>query len=257
LIATVARAQNPATFLNVASQPRLFDTRVYTQNSTSPVEPANTLDPCGFRGLARASWNETRQFGSGLKAVPRESVRISNLNWEIPIAAATGVLIGEVDHRADSRIHGKSIQDVAGFWSNVGLGLEIGSGGLTYGLGCREHHSYLRDTGLRALTAMGTAGTVDLVLKLAFDRQFPFTPNSTGEFWGGGRSSPSGHSATSFAFAAVVAHRYPHKKWLRWAAYGLASGVALSRYPGKRHYLSDILVGSTVGCLIGSFSASH
>jgi PAP2 superfamily len=253
--------QNAPIALNAAPKPELFAARLCTHENTSTAAPRSREDPredpCGFRGWARASWKETKQFGYGLKTVPRDSVRVDNLKWELPIAATTGVLIGAVDQRADSRIHGKSIQDTAGFWSNFGLGVEIGAGGLAYGLGCREHYSYVRDTGFRALAAMGTAGTVDLILKLSFDRQFPFTPNSTGQFWGGGRSFPSGHSATSFAFAAVIAHRYPHKKWLKWAAYGLATGVALSRYPGKRHYLSDILVGSTVGYLIGSYMAEH
>ena len=36
-----------------------------------------------------------------------------------------------------------------------------------------------------------------------------------------------------------------------------ASGVALSRYPAKRHYLSDILVGSTLGYVTGTFLAEH
>jgi hypothetical protein len=61
---------------------------------------------------------------------------------------------------------------------------------------------------------MAAAGTVDLGLKLAFDRQFPYSPNSTGAFWGGGRSFPSGHSATSFAWAAATAHR-THNKWAK------------------------------------------
>jgi hypothetical protein len=142
----------------------------------------------------------------GLKAVPRSVVRPSNLKWELPILAATGLMIAKVDRPADNRIQSKSLQQTAGQWSNVGLGLELelGSAALAYGIGCGKHHSYLRDTGLKALAAMGAAGTADLVLKLAFDRQFPYTQNSAGKFWGGGRSFPSGHPATSFAFAAVV-----------------------------------------------------
>jgi membrane-associated phospholipid phosphatase len=110
---------------------------------------------------------------------------------------------------------------------------------------------------LKALTAMGAAGTFDLALKLTFDREFPFKPGSQGAFWGGGRSFPSGHAMTSFAFASAVAHRYPHNRWVKWGAYAFASGVALSRYPAKRHYLSDILVGSTLGYVTGTYVAQH
>jgi len=171
--------------------------------------------------------------------------------------AATGVIIAKVDRPADNRIQSKSLQQTAGQWSKVGLGLELGSAALAYGMGCGKHHSYLRDTGFKALAAMGAAGTADLALKLAFDRQFPYTPNSTGKFWGGGTAFPSGHSATSFAFAAVVAHRYPQNKWVKWAAYALATGVSLSRYPAKKHYPSDILIGATLGYVTGTYLAEH
>jgi membrane-associated phospholipid phosphatase len=166
-------------------------------------------------------------------------------------------MIAKVDRPADNRIQSKSLQQTAGRWSNVGLGLEIGSAALGYGIGCGKRHSYLRDTGFKALAAMGAAGTVDLALKLAFDRQFPNKPGGAGKFWGGGRSFPSGHSATSFAFAAVVAHRYPKRRWLKLSAYALATGVSLSRYPAKNHYPSDILIGATLGYVTGTYLAEH
>lgn len=212
---------------------------------------------CSAHGFARDTWSETVQFGRGLKAAPRAAIRPANLKWELPILAATGVLIAKVDRPADNRIQSKSLQDTAGRWSNVGLGLELGSGALAYGLGCGKHDSYLRDTGFKSLAAMGAAGAADLALKLAFDRQFPTTAGGAGRFWGGGRSFPSGHSATSFAFAAVVAHRYPHNRWVKWGAYALATGVSLSRYPAKKHFPSDILVGATLGYVTGTYLAEH
>jgi hypothetical protein len=161
------------------------------ENQQQPQAQDVAKDPgCSIRGFSHETWTEALQFGHGLKAVPRSVVRPSNLKWELPILAATGVLIAKVDRPADNRIQSKSLQQTAGQWSNVGLGLELGSAALAYGLGCGKHHSYLRDTGFKALAAMGAAGTADLALKFAFDRQFPYTPNSTGKFWGGGRSFP-------------------------------------------------------------------
>jgi hypothetical protein len=212
---------------------------------------------CSIREFFHETWTETLQFGHGLKAVPRSAVRPSNLKWELPILAATGVMIAKVDRPADNRIQSRSLQQTAGQWSDVGLGLEIGSAALVYGIGCGKHRSYLRDTGFKALAAVGAAGTLDLALKLSFDREFPFKPGSTGKFWGGGRAFPSGHSATSFAFAAVVAHRYPKNKWVKWGAYALATGVSLSRYPAKKHYPSDILIGATLGYVTGTYLAGH
>jgi membrane-associated phospholipid phosphatase len=184
-------------------------------------------------------------------------IRPANLRWELPIGAATGILIAKVDRPAADRIQSRDLINTASTWSNVGLGAELGSSALMWGLGCRAHSNGVSRAGFATLSAMGAAATVDLAFKLSFNRQFPFTHNSTGEFWEGGRSFPSGHSATSFAFAAAIAHYYPHNRWVKWGAYALATGVTLSRYPAKKHYLSDILMGATVGYVTGSYVASH
>jgi hypothetical protein len=238
-------------------KPQVSVTRQPQHLSTETEAGTVNASGCSVPGFFHQTWTEASQFGHGLTSVPRGAVRPSSLKWELPILAATGILIAKVDRPADNRIQSKSLQQLAGRWSNIGLGLEIGSAALAYGVGCYEHHSYLRDTGFKALAAMAAAGTVDLGLKLAFDRQFPYTPNSTGKFWGGGRAFPSGHSATSFAFAALVAHRYPQKKWLKWSAYALATGVSLSRYPAKKHFPSDILIGATLGYVTGTYLAGH
>jgi membrane-associated phospholipid phosphatase len=212
---------------------------------------------CTFSGSAHDLGSEAKQFGAGLKQLPRAMIRPSNLRWELPIGAATGVLIAKVDRPAADRIQSHDLINTASTWSNIGLGGELGSSVLMWGLGCHEGNSNLSRAGFATLSAMGAAGTVDLVLKLSFNRQFPFTHNSTGEFWEGGRSFPSGHSATSFAFAAAISHYYPRNPWINWGAYALATGVTLSRYPAKKHYLSDILMGATVGYVTGSYVANH
>jgi len=51
-----------------------------------------------------------------------------------------------------------------------------------YGAACYGHHSYLGDAGFTALAAMAAAGTIDLGLKLAFDREFPYEPGRAGKF---------------------------------------------------------------------------
>jgi membrane-associated phospholipid phosphatase len=237
----------------------LLPSGVFAQ-SQAPQAPQSqdvAEHPCTVHGFVHQTLDEASVFGRGLLQVPRNSIRPSNLAWELPILGTTGVLIAKVDRPAANRIQSQSLQQTANLWSNIGLGLEIGSSTLAYGVGCAGHRTHLRDTGFTALFAMGAAGTVDLVLKFAFDRQFPTTGNGAGKFWGGGRSFPSGHSATSFAFAAVVAHRYPKNRWVKWGAYGLASGVSLARYPAKKHFPSDILMGATLGYVTGAYIAAH
>ena len=212
--------------------------------------------PCSINSAVHDVDYDAKAMWTGIKSVPKAAVRPRNLAWELPIGAATGLLIAEADRPATDRIESKSLQNTAGRWSNVGLAMELGSGAAAWAIGCGKH-SKAAEAGFTALTALGAAGTIDLILKLSFDRQFPYTPNSTGKFWGGGRSFPSGHSATSFAFASTIAHRYPHNPWVKWGAYALATGVSLSRYPAKKHYPSDILVGATLGYVTGAYLADH
>ena len=213
--------------------------------------------PCSFSSTTHAVYSDAGTLWQGVKSAPRNSVRPENLAWELPIGAATGVLIAEVDRPAVNRIQSKSLQDTSGLWSNVGLFTELAAGGVAWTMGCAGHHSAMGEAGFTALAAAGAAMTVDLAMKLTFARQYPYAHDTTAEFWEGGHSFPSGHAATSFAFASTVAHRYPHNPWIKWGAYALASGVSMARYPAKKHYPSDILVGAALGYVTGSYMADH
>jgi membrane-associated phospholipid phosphatase len=195
------------------------------------------------------------QLGKGLLAAPRNAAQSDNLMWEFPVLSATGVLIGAADNAASDRIQSASLQRTANNWSNIGLGLELGAGAITYGIGCTTHRAKMREVGQTALDATGAASLAGGVMKLGFGRLRPRAPNG-GEFWSGGNSFPSGHAAASFAFASVIAHRYPHNPWLKWTAYGVATGVSLARFPAKEHFLSDIVIGGTIGYVTGAYLAS-
>jgi membrane-associated phospholipid phosphatase len=223
----------------------------------STTVSAQIVPPCRAGSAVHVLGRDSNALWDGIKNAPRNAVRPRNLAWELPIGAATGVMIASVDRRAANRIQSKSLQDTSGTWSNVGLGLELGTGALGWTAGCVGHHSRMAEAGFTALTAFGAAAALDGILKATFNRQYPNTPPGAGKFWAGGKSFPSGHSATSFAFASTVAHRYPQNRWIKWGAYALASGVSLSRYPAKHHFPSDILVGATLGYVTGAYIATH
>jgi membrane-associated phospholipid phosphatase len=228
----------------------------------SPYAPGQTADTklrgCGPGETTHEVLDHGLNLVHGVEHLPRSMIRPRNLEWELPVGVATGLLIAKVDRPAANRIQSLSLQHTAQTWSDVGLFTELGVAATTWIVGCAEHKSGIRSTGLAALTAMGAATGEDLLLKITFDRQFPAQHGiSSGEFWEGGHSFPSGHSAISFAFASVVAHRYPHNRLAKYGAYALAGAVAMSRYPAKRHYLSDILVGSTLGYVTGTYVAEH
>ena len=221
--------------------------------SAQTIPPA----PCGFSSTTNIVGHDAGALWRGIKSAPRNAIRPRNLAWELPIGATTGILIAKGDVPAADRIQSKSLQNTSSLWSNIGLGMELGAGALSWTGGCISHNSRLSEAGATALSAVGAAGAVDLMLKYGFDRQYPYSPKSTGEFWEGGHSFPSGHAAVSFALASTLAHRYPHNRWIKWGAYGLATGVSLSRYPAKKHFPSDILIGGTLGYITGAYIADH
>jgi PAP2 superfamily len=73
---------------------------------------------------------------------------------------------------------------------------------------------------------------------------------------GSGKTSfPSGHASDTFAFATAL------ERHLGWKgavpAYIFASYVAISRLPDNRHWLSDVMFGSTVGIIAGRTVTRH
>jgi len=64
-------------------------------------------------------------------------------------------------------------------------------------------------------------------------------------------SFPGGHAITAFSLATVVAMQYQETVWVPVVSYATAAGAALSRLTEGKHWLSDCLVGSVLGYVIG------
>ena len=60
---------------------------------------------------------------------------------------------------------------------------------------------------------------------------------------------PSGHAATAFAAAAVLERHLGYRA--AWPTLAVASYVAVSRLHDNRHFLSDVLFGSSIGMATG------
>lgn len=224
--------------------------------SITSLAQSTVAEYCGFSPFARGVAEDALRTTKGVGQAPRNGFRVHNLLWELPIGATTGLLIAKYDVPAANRIQSTSLQNTAGRWGNIGVGMELGSAALAFAWGCKSHNNHLSTAGFKMLDAAGAAILVDEGLKFAFNRQYPYAEHNKGEFWEGGKSFPSGHSAVSFAFASALAHEYPHNRWLKWGGYALAAGVSLSRLPAKKHFPSDVLVGGTVGYLVGTYLSS-
>jgi len=121
------------------------------------------------------------------------------------------------------------------------------------------------ETGVLASSAILQSGILVTVLKGVFGRQRPSWEDGV-DRWSGpvgffdrfksgnyGRydSFPGGHSITAWSLATVIASQYRETVWLPILSYTTAAGVALSRVTEGKHWLSDCLVGSVLGYVIG------
>ncbi len=90
-------------------------------------------------------------------------------------------------------------------------------------------------------------------------RQRPNEGNGHGDFFQNNAldsSFPSGHATLQFSMSSVLAHEYPSlgSKFL-W--YGLGTAVAASRVVGRDHFPSDVIMGGTLGYLVGTAHLSR
>jgi membrane-associated phospholipid phosphatase len=65
-------------------------------------------------------------------------------------------------------------------------------------------------------------------------------------------SLPSGHSTVAFAFAAAADKSMPKSQIKTVLLYSMACITAISRVYHDKHWLSDVIMGGTLGYLIGS-----
>lgn len=214
--------------------------------------PAAAQDSGCIGTSASQARYDLQRFGTGLRHTPRNMVRARNLEWEVPLVLGAAVLIGTADRHASNQVSSPSLQSNSSLASNVGLGVELGASGAAWLAGCHQHDDGLRATGQMALEAAGIAQLLDIGLKETFRRVRPSGQGEAGEFWDGGTSFPSGHAAVSFAIASVVAHR-THRRWVKWGAYGLATAVTAARFGARKHFISDLVIGSTLGYVTGTY----
>jgi membrane-associated phospholipid phosphatase len=128
-------------------------------------------------------------------------------------------------------------------------------GGTAYG------SDHFRETGLLTFEALADVTVEELVLKSIFSRQRPLEGNGNGEFEASGTrwnsSFPSGHAIETMALASVVAHEYPHKRWVQILAYAYAGGVIGARLAANKHFPGDVMAGGALGWFTGDYVYGH
>ena len=184
-------------------------------------------------------------------------VRDKNLPLLGTLVLATTILI-TTDHQVmnSSKLQDPSLNDKATTASNGLLGGFVIAPVAIYGMGFLHHDEHATETGILAGEAMVDSLVVDEVLKAVTMRERPTLDGAKGTFFqrsvGLDSSFPSTHSIIAWSSATVIAEEYPGTL-TQITAYGLATGVSLTRVLARQHFPSDVLVGSAVGWMVGRY----
>ena len=205
-----------------------------------PLAPGATQPPpvrhTGFRTLVGDIGGDFRHLLSKDAAI-----------WSA-VGAGTALALHPLDDDLNEKMAGS---DTAVFAPGrvIGYGaVQIGAAVGTWAIGrAVDKRGRVAHLGLDLLRAQIVTQSITYGLKYSVRRERPDGSS--------GYAMPSGHASTTFATATVLARH------LGWKAavptYAVATYVAASRLHDNRHYLSDVIVGATLGVVAGRTVTRH
>ena len=169
-------------------------------------EPSNTVGTQFFKHLAsdqKAIWTSPSHL------------RWSDGAWLFPLAAVTAGFFATDRAVPPALPTDQNKLNRYTSLSNYGVYSLIGAGGGLYLWSKLSHDDHQRETGILAGEAAINSFAVDTAFKYAFGRERPYQGQGLGNFFQGGVSFPSDHSAVAWSIASVIAHEYPGplRKW--------------------------------------------
>jgi membrane-associated phospholipid phosphatase len=179
--------------------------------------------------------------------------------WWIIFGGATGALIASDKYVSRNAPNSSWLSSAGNDVSYLGEPYTLlPIAAVIYFGGSAAHSDHLRETGLLSFEALADVTVVQLAMKSVFDRQRPLEGQGNGEFEAssGARYSssfPSGHAIETFALASVLAHEYPHRRWVQVFAYSYAAGVVGARLAANKHFPGDVMAGGAIGWFVGDF----
>ena len=203
----------------------------------------------------RFAHDQVRIFESPVRDVVQKP---ANVRFLVPFAIA-GTLIPADRHIEPTPSTGTV--NAARQISNVGLiGTAASVGGL-YIYGLKKHDAHAHEAGFLGTESFADSFVIKELVNVISGRLRPEEGNGHGDFFVNhslNSSFPSGHAMLTWSMATVLAEEYPSKK-SRIFWYAVSSTVAATRVVGRKHFTSDVIVGSAAGYLIGRyvFRAHH
>jgi membrane-associated phospholipid phosphatase len=215
-------------------------------------------DPPQSSGTAAANPSNSKFLTRWVKRGLRDQADIytaplhrSEMKWVIGVPAVTLALIA-IDKHASGALP-RNGTSASSDISDVGLFTTAGALGVFLLEGTTRGNSHALETGVLGAESMASSGLLYAVLQVITERQRPLQGTGRGNFFqtsGWDNSFPSGHTIITWTAASTIAHEYP-KPWVEWLTYGTATAVSVTRFTSLQHFPSDVVVGSTLGYLIG------
>jgi membrane-associated phospholipid phosphatase len=191
----------------------------------------HTENPSAMRRLVRSFSRDIRRLPS------KDNARL----------AINGTLLALAAHPFDdvTTLGASSSHVLKATYSGWGkaLGREWVQGGAalaTYVAGHTFKRPAIAAAGADLMRAQVLAATLTQGLKFAVQRTRPDRE---------ARSFPSGHASAAFATAAVVHQHFGRQAAI--PAYAIAVYTSTSRLQANSHYASDVIVGATLGLIVG------
>jgi membrane-associated phospholipid phosphatase len=219
-----------------------------SKDTSQPAQPSSASSS-GFRDFVGTFLSDEKNiWTSPLKAKPKD------LYWLLPLAGATAAFLATDTDISNGLPNTQHQINLSRDLSQLGSAYTLyGASAAFYLIGRHKDNDRLRETGWLSIMAITHSQIVVEALKLATGRERPEDNSGQGRFWKGKDGFPSGHAISSWAFASVVAEEYNDNKLVQVGAYSMATLVSVCRVTGRRHYPSDVLVGSSMGFLIGRY----
>jgi hypothetical protein len=202
-----------------------------------PAGPAPTPRHTGIKAMVK-------DLGSDFTHLPSKE----NLFW-----AAGGGGAALAVHPADESVNQTMVNsdfahDFFKFGSYLGqLYTLLPAAATVYIVGRAKDQPKVSHMGVDLVQSLAVSEAIVNALKYTTRRERPDGSGKT--------SFPSGHASDTFAFATALERHFGWKGAV--PAYIFASYVAISRLPDNRHWLSDVVFGSTVGIIAGRTVTRH
>ena len=222
-------------------------TEVSLPDSSTVIAPPSDQQPAPAEPTPRHTGVHAllKEFVVDFKYLPSKE----NLYW----AAAGGGLAAAV-HPVDDNVNEAFLDASSGVKDFFKPGAVLGQfptliagATIVYIVGRAGDKPRVSHTGMDLIRALLISEVMVETLKYTTRRE---RPDGSGK-----NSFPSGHAADTFAFATAL------ERHLNWKfvvpGYLFSSYVAMSRLPANRHWLSDVVFGSTVGIISGRTVTGH